>query len=151
MKKLLLGILACCLILCFVACDAASIQKLAGAMGSLGENVYGISANLDDVDDTTAAVDSSVTVAEGGAVTVNLTAAAAVSGSISEISNSEQKTAALKEEMSKPVSSDATTAAAVKVQLTDEKATVATEATAAINAASLTTEQKAVLSECCCR
>jgi len=144
MKKLLIGILACCLILCFVACDAASIQKLAGVMGNLGENVYGISANLDDVDDTAAAVDSSVTV-EGGDVTVDLSAAASVSSTISEISNSEQKTSALKEEMSKPVSSDATTAAAVKTQLTEKKETVATEATTAINSTTLTTEQKAVL------
>lgn len=145
MKKLLIGILACCLILCFVACDAASIQKLAGVMGNLGENVYGISANLDDVDDTAAAVDSSVTV-EGGTVTVDLSAAASVSSTISEISNSEQKTAALKEEMSKPVSSDGTTAAAVKTQLTEKKETVATEATTAINSTTtLTTEQRAVL------
>lgn len=146
MKKLLIGILACCLILCFVACDAASIQKLAGVMGNLGENVYGISANLDDVDDTAAAVDSSVTVGGGGTVTVDLSAAASVSSTISEISNSEQKTAALKEEMSKPVSSDGTTAAAVKTQLTEKKETVATEATTAINSTTtLTTEQKAVL------
>jgi hypothetical protein len=144
MKKLLIGILACCLILCFVACDAASIQKLAGVMGNLGENVYGISANLDDVDDTAAAVDSSVTV-EGGTVTVDLSAAASVSSTISEISNSEQKTAALKEEMSKPVSSDGTTAAAVKTQLTEKKETVASEATDAINSTTLTPEQKAVL------
>jgi hypothetical protein len=145
MKKLLIGILACCLILCFVACDAASIQKLAGVMGNLGENVYGISANLDDVDDTAAAVDSSVTVAEGGAVTVDLAAAASVSSTISDISNSEQKTAALKQEMAKPVSSDADTAAAVKTQLTTEKKTVADAATTAINSASLTDGQKAVL------
>lgn len=145
MKKLLFGILVVCLALCMVGCDASIIGKLAETMGKLGNNIYGIEANLESVTETTASVDAAVETKTDGSVEVKLDAAAAITGDIAEIASSPQKTEALKTEMSKPVADNAETAEKVKTQLEEKKAEVVTAATTAIDTSSAPAEVKAAL------
>ncbi|MDY4888334.1 MAG: hypothetical protein SO135_01125, partial [Sphaerochaetaceae bacterium] len=145
MKKLLFGILVVCLALCMVGCDASIIGKLAETMGKLGNNIYGIEANLESVTETTASVDAAVETKTDGSVEVKLDAAAAITGDIAEIASSPQKTEALQTEMSKPVSENPDTSAKVKTQLEDKKAEVVTAATDAIDTSSAPAEVKAAL------
>ena len=108
MKKILLGLLITALVLGLTSCAPESYKEMAEKMGKMSENVYGITANMAEVDNATAAVSASVAVQkdENGAVTgatIDFAAAAKITESVASIKDSEQKTEALKTELAKPV------------------------------------------------
>ena len=107
MKKILLGLLVIAMALALTACSQETYSKLAENMGKMGENVYGIEANMSDVNNATETVSASVAVQkdESGNVsaTIDFATAAKITESVSAIMDSEQKTEALKQELAKPV------------------------------------------------
>lgn len=105
MKKFLLGLLVVAMVIGLTACSPEVSSKLGNAMGKMGNNIYGIKANMVQVEKATETVDNSVTKDESGNVTaVDLTTAAQVMNSISSIKGSDQKREALKASLSQPVS-----------------------------------------------
>ena len=122
MKKILLGLLVIAMALALTACSQETYSKLAENMSKMGNNVYGIQANMADVNNATETVSASVAVQkdETGAVTgatIDFTAAAKITESVASIKDSEQKTEALKEELSKPVAESAEEQAAIQIAL----------------------------------
>ena len=105
MKKFLLGLFVAAMVIGLTACSPEVSSKLGNAMGKMGNNIYGIKANMVQVDKATETVDNSVTTNESGDVTaVDLATAAQVMNSISSIKGSDQKREALKASLSQPVS-----------------------------------------------
>ena len=79
MKKILLGLLVIAMVLALTACSQETYAKWAENMGKMGNNVYGIEANMADVDKATEAVSNSVSVtvdevSERKSLTVQLSA-----------------------------------------------------------------------------
>lgn len=140
MKKLSLGLLAICLVVSMiVSCDAAAIQKLGGAMGKLGNNVYGIQPSMEDVNEASSTVSASITIA-GGVATIDFDSVASVQDTIANIKNSPQKAEALQEAMSEPAASTPAEAAAVKTALEGKRDEVVDDAKTAISASGLSAE-----------
>ena len=130
MKKILLGLLVIAMALALTACSQETYQKLAENMGKMSNNVYGIGANMTDVNNATEAVSASVSVQtdESGNVTgatIDFSAAAKITESVASIKDSEQKTEALKEELSKPVASSEAEQAAIQTALQNQADTLA--------------------------
>ena len=149
MKKILLGLLITALVLGLTSCAPESYKEMAEKMGKMSENVYGITANMAEVDNATAAVSASVAVQkdENGAVTgatIDFAAAAKITESVASIKDSEQKTEALKTELAKPVASSEAEQTAVKTALTAKK-TEMVETIAAIDTSALNDSQKEVI------
>ena len=120
MKKFLLGLLVVLMVLGLTACSPEVSSKLGDAMGKMSTNVYGIKANMVQVEKAAESVDNSVSKDESGNVeTVNLAKAAQVMDQISNIKGSDQKVAALKESLTQTVSGsdDATAAAAAQAAI----------------------------------
>ena len=156
MKKILLGLLVIAMALALTACSQETYSKLAENMGKMSENVYGIEANMADVDNATEAVSASVSIKDDGSAEIDFTVAAKIMDSVASIKDSEQKTEALKTELAKPVvdTSSMTTEeaaaqnAAVKTAMTAQTAALTTaveqKKTEAV-AAGATEEQIAIL------
>ncbi|MBO4394376.1 MAG: hypothetical protein J5800_08540 [Spirochaetales bacterium] len=130
MKKILLGLLVIAMVLALTACSQETYSKLAENMGKMSNNVYGIEANMADVDNATSAVSASVAVQkdENGAVTgatIDFTAAAKITESVASIKDSGQKTEALKEELAKPVASSEAEQVAIQTALQTQATTLA--------------------------
>ena len=130
MKKILLGLLVIAMVLALTACSQETYSKLAENMGKMSNNVYGIEANMADVDNATSAVSASVAVQkdENGAVTgatIDFTAAAKITESVASIKDSGQKTEALKEELAKPVAATAEEQTAIQTALQTQADTLA--------------------------
>lgn len=117
-SKVLIGALAVLLAIGMVSCSMDEYAKLGEAMGKMGSNVYGIEPNMTEVTATVGKVDSSVDYDEDGKATIDTSGAADLISSLAEIKNSSQKTDAIKEELSKPVSEEK--ADAVKKALESE-------------------------------
>ena len=98
MKKILLGLLVIAMVLALTACSQDQYQQLGDLMGKMGNNVWGISANLTDVSKASDTIDNAIN--EDG--TVDLKSAAGILDYIASIKDSRQKTDALKESMAKP-------------------------------------------------
>ena len=140
MKKFLMGLLVVVMVLGLTACSPEVSSKLGDAMGKMSTNVYGIKANMVQVEKASESVDNSVSKDESGNVeTVNLTKAAQVMDQISNIKGSDQKVAALKESLTQTVSGseDAAAAAAAQAAIatsaSEKKAALDASATAATN------------------
>ena len=139
MKKILLGLLVIAMVLALTACSQETYAKWAENMGKMGNNVYGIEANMADVDKATEAVSNSVsvTVDEEGKATadINFSDAAKITDSVAKVKDSEQKAEALKEELNKPVVDTSSMEpeeavaqqAAVKAALQDQAADLSTQ------------------------
>ena len=130
MKKILLGLLVIAMALALTACSQETYSKLAENMGNMGNNVYGIQANMADVNNATETVSASVAVQkdETGAVTgatIDFTAAAKITESVASIKDSEQKTGALKEELAKPVAETHEEQVAIQTALQTQADTLA--------------------------
>ena len=130
MKKILLGLLITALVLGLTSCAPESYKEMAEKMGKMSENVYGITANMAEVDNATAAVSASVAVQkdENGNVTsatIDFAAAAKITESVASIKDSEQKTEALKEELAKPVAESDEEKAAIQTALQTQADTLA--------------------------
>ena len=148
MKKILLGLLVIAMVLALTACSQETYSKLAEKMGKMSNNVYGIGANMTDVNNATETVSASVSVQkdESGNVTgatIDFAAAAKITESVASIKDSEQKTEALKEELGKPVASSAEEQAAIQTALQAKADTLADQFSAIIAAQdSLAEEEK---------
>lgn len=131
MKKGILVLIVVALVLGLTSCSQDVYSKLGDIMGKMGNNVYGISANMTQVQAATESLSGSVS--DDGSV--DLDKAADIISAVAEVKNSAQKTEALKEELSKPVTDDATTAAAVQTELQNKVSDVSSSLEAAIAAA----------------
>lgn len=128
MKKILLALIAIAMIFAITACSQDQYKSLGEAMGKMGGNIYGITANLKDVENATNKVDGAVAV-NGDEVTVKIDAAAATSivNSVVAVKNSDTKKAALKTSLSEPLIKDASDS-----QKAELKAQITAQATASI-------------------
>ena len=126
MKKILLGLLVVAMVLALTACSQETYSKLAENMGKMGNNVFGIEANMTDVNNATEAVSGSVSYnSEAGTAEIDFAAAAKITESVASIKDSEQKTEALKEELSKPVASSEAEQVAIQTALQAQADTLA--------------------------
>ncbi len=141
MKKGILVLIVVALVLGLTSCSQDVYSKLGDIMGKMGNNVYGISANMAQVQAATESLSGSVS--DDGSV--DLDKAAGIISAVAGVKNSAQKTAALKEELAKPVTEDADTAAAVRTELKGKLSAVARDLDVAISAAS--GEQKQLLED----
>ena len=152
MKKILLGLLVIAMALALTACSQETYSKLAENMGKMGNNVYGIEANMSDVNNATETVSASVAVQknENGAVTgatIDFAAAAKITESVASIKDSEQKTEALKEELAKPVAESAEEQAAIQTALQTQADTLAGQFNAIIEAQATAAEEDKLTEE----
>ncbi len=108
MRKILPIILLVAMAVCLTSCDPEAASKLGKFMGEMGGNVYGISANMKDVDKATGAVNDAIKPdGSGNYDKSELMKASSLVDSISKINGSTQKIDALKEDLSKPAASEA--------------------------------------------
>lgn len=119
MKKILPIVLLIAMALCLSSCNP---EALGSFMGKMGQNFYGLKANMKDVNKATEKIDNAVTDNGDGTVTIDLDAAAKVIDDIGKIKASEGKTEEFKSKLSEPVSED--NGAAVQVALQSEIQTV---------------------------
>lgn len=115
-KKILFGILVCFACFVMVSCSMDEYAKLGELMGNMGNNVYGIKANMQDVENTTAQLNNSVETtpdSEGNpTVTVTLVESDDLDKfvtSVASIKNSTQKTEELRNQLDTPLASDTAT------------------------------------------
>ncbi len=124
-KKVLLGVLAIFMIVALVSCDEASFDKLGQLMGGMGNNVYGIEPNMEDVTAVTSTIDNSVktetdeTTGEEKIV-IDLDSASEIIQKLSEIGTSTQKLNQTKEELTKPITVEGKTAEEIQIALQDK-------------------------------
>ena len=101
MKRLLPIILIIAMVVSLVSC---SLEDVGGFMGFMSKNVYGIKANMQDVQDATKKIDDAVTEDESGELVIDLDKAAKVIDNIGDITASPQKKEEFQKELAKPVS-----------------------------------------------
>ncbi|MBO4393992.1 MAG: hypothetical protein J5800_06580 [Spirochaetales bacterium] len=144
MKKILLGLLIVALVLGLTACSPESYKELAEKMGGMKDNVFGIEANMADVDKATEKVSASVSYKEDGSADIDYAKAAEITAAVSSIKDSDQKTAALKAELAKPIASSEEEQTAVQTALTEKK-TEMVDKISDIDTSALSDGQKEVL------
>ncbi len=103
-KKVLLGVLAIFLIVALVSCDEASWDKIGELMGDMGNNVYGIKPNMEDVAAVTSTIDNSVKTEKDeesseDKIVIDLDSASEIIQKLSEIGTSTQKLSQAKEDL----------------------------------------------------
>ncbi len=103
-KKVLLGVLAIFLIVALVSCDEASWDKIGELMGDMGNNVYGIKPNMEDVAAVTSTIDNSVKTekdeeSDEYKIVIDLDSASEIIQKLSEIGTSTQKLSQAKEDL----------------------------------------------------
>lgn len=127
-SKVLIGALAVLLAIGMVSCSMDEYAKLGEAMGKMGNNVYGIEPNMQEVNETTKKFDDSVTKTEGEdgevVVEVKLVDSADLISSVAEIKNSTQKTEELKKQLDEPLAEDEKTAKKVQESLQSTMETI---------------------------
>lgn len=117
-NKVLIGALTVLLVIGMVSCSMDEYAKLGEAMGKMGNNVYGIEPNMQEVNETTKKFDDKVTKNEAtGKVEVELVKLDDLISSVAEIKNSTQKTEELKKQLDAPLAEDEGTAKKVKESL----------------------------------
>ncbi len=143
MKKILLALIAIAMIFAITACSQDQYKSLGEAMGKMSGNIYGITANLKDVENATNKVDGAVAVDGDGKVTVKLEAetAASIVNSVVAVKNSDTKKEALKTSLSEPLLGKGATDAS-KAELKAQITAQATEKT--IDTSDLAGDQKAL-------
>lgn len=105
-NKVLIGVLTVILVIGMVSCSMDEYAKLGEAMGKMGNNVYGIEPNMQEVNETTKKFDDKVTKNEAGDVEVELVKPADLISSVAEIKNSTKKTEELKKQLDEPLAKD---------------------------------------------
>ena len=141
MKKILFGLLVIAMVLALTACSQDQYEQLGELMGNMSGNIYGIEANLMDVENATNQVDGAVAVDGEGNVTVSLEAktARSIVSSVVSVKNSETKKEALKTSLSEPLLGKGATDAS-KAEL---KAQITAQATVSkIDTATVAEEKK---------
>ena len=94
-KKILLGLFVVAMIIGLTACSQDLASKMGANMHKMGNNIYGIKANMTEVSKATGAVDASVD-SEGN---VDINKAADIMKKLDGIKKSEQKTEALRQSL----------------------------------------------------
>lgn len=100
MKRLLPIILIVAMAICLVSC---SLDDLGGFMGFMKKNVYGIKANMKDVQEATKKIDNAVKEDDDGNIIIDLDEASKVIDNIGDITASPQKKEEFQKELAKPV------------------------------------------------
>ncbi len=116
-NKVLIVALTVLLVIGIVSCSMDEYAKLGEAMGKMGNNVYGIEPNMQQVNETTKEFDNKVTKNEAGDVEVELVDPADLISSVAEIKNSTKKTEELKKQLDEPLAKDEETAKKVQESL----------------------------------
>lgn len=116
-NKVLIGALTVLLVIGMVSCSMDEYAKLGEAMGKMGNNVYGIEPNMQEVNETTKKFDDKVIKNEAGDVEVKLVDPADLISSVAEIKNSTKKTEELKKQLDEPLAKDEETAKKVQESL----------------------------------
>lgn len=124
-KKALLGVLAIFMIVALVSCDEASFDKLGQLMGGMGNNVYGIEPNMEDVTAVTSTIDNSVKTEKDETsgeekIVIDLDTASEIIQKLSEIGTSTQKLNQTKEELTKPITVEGKTSEEIQTALQDK-------------------------------
>ncbi len=114
-KKILLGIFVVAMIIGLTACSQDLSSRMGTNMQKMGNNIYGIKANMADVNKASGAVSNSVD-SEGN---VNINKAADIMKMLDGIKQSKQKTEALRESLQE---SAGTTDAQLAASVTETKA-----------------------------
>ena len=83
---------------------SCSLEDVGGFMGFMSKNVYGIKANMQDVQDATKKIDDAVEEDEDGNIIIDLDKAAKVIDNIGDISASPQKKEEFQKQLAEPVS-----------------------------------------------
>ena len=123
MKKIIFGLLVVALVLGLTACSQDFSAKMGERMNKMGNNIYGIKANMTEVNKASGAVDNSVD-SEGN---VDINKAADIMKMLDGIKKSEQKTEALRESLQESAgTTDAKLAASVESTKTALEAKIAT-------------------------
>ena len=104
-NRVLIGALTVLLVIGMVSCSMDEYAKLGEAMGKMGNNVYGIEPNMQEVNETTKKFDNKVT-RKGETVEVELVNPADLISSVAEIKNSTKKTEELKKQLDEPLAKD---------------------------------------------
>lgn len=120
MKKILLGLFVVVMIIGLTACSQDLSSKMGANMKKMGNNIYGIRANMADVNKASGAVDSSVD-SDGN---VNINKAADIMKLLDGIKQSQQKTDALRESLQ---ASAGTMAAKLAASVEDTKTALASK------------------------
>lgn len=106
-NKVLIVALTVLLVIGMVSCSMDEYAKLGEAMGKMGNNVYGIEPNMQEVNETTKKFDDKVTKNEAtGKVEVELVKLDDLISSVAEIKNSTKKTEELKKQLDEPLAKD---------------------------------------------
>lgn len=105
-NKVLIVALTVLLVIGMVSCSMDEYAKLGEAMGKMGNNVYGIEPNMQEVNETTKKFDDKVTKNEAGDVEVELVDPADLISSVAEIKNSTKKTEELKKQLDETLAKD---------------------------------------------
>ena len=116
-NKVLIVALTVLLVIGMVSCSMDEYAKLGEAMGKMGNNVYGIEPNMQEVNETTKKFDDKVTKNEAGDVEVELVKLDDLISSVAEIKNSTKKTEELKKQLDAPLAEDEETAKKVQESL----------------------------------
>lgn len=120
MKKILLTLFAVVLALGMVSCSLDGYEKMGNFLGVFGNNVYGIKPDMTNVKQASEKINSAITKNPDTTVNIDLDKIAELVDDIAKIKNSDQKVEALKEEMNKPVSNNASEAGQVKASLVNK-------------------------------
>lgn len=106
-NKVLIVALTVLVVIGMVSCSMDEYAKLGEAMGKMGNNVYGIEPNMQEVNETTKKFDDKVTKNEAtGKVEVELVKLDDLISSVAEIKNSTKKTEELKKQLDEPLAKD---------------------------------------------
>ena len=123
-NKVLIVALTVLLVIGMVSCSMDEYAKLGEAMGKMGNNVYGIEPNMQQVNETTKEFDNKVTKNEAGDVEVELVDPADLISSVAEIKNSTKKTEELKKQLDEPLAKDGVSGGEIQQSLQSTSRTV---------------------------
>lgn len=129
-NKVLIGALTVLLVIGMVSCSMDEYAKLGEAMGKMGNNVYGIEPNMQEVNETTKKFDDKVTKNEAtGKVEVELVKLDDLISSVAEIKNSTKKTEELKKQLDEPLAKDGVSGEEIQKALQNKVDEIISEAT----------------------
>lgn len=128
-NKVLIVALTVLLVIGIVSCSMDEYAKLGEAMGKMGNNVYGIEPNMQQVNETTKEFDNKVTKNEAGDVEVELVDPADLISSVAEIKNSTKKTEELKKQLDEPLAKDGVSGGEIQKALKEKVDEIISEAT----------------------
>lgn len=141
-NKVLIGALTVLLVIGMVSCSMDEYAKLGEAMGKMGNNVYGIEPNMQEVNETTKKFNDKVAKDETtGTVEVKLVDSADLISSVAEIKNSTQKTEELKKQLDETLANDEVSGEEIQTALQDKVEEIKKAAEDAVKGVDLESEK----------